>query len=159
MYGLGSGKVFTHNQGLSCAFRQWKAQSHCRFLHGYALQVTLEFVEFGGLSEENWVVDFGGLQEVKDWLASQFDHKVIVAQDDPAIDEFRRLNELGIIQLVILQIVGCEAFSLHIRNYVKGWLGRHGLSDRVRLDCVKVQEHESNYAFWRHTDDEEDKDE
>ena len=34
-----STKTFGHNLGLSCAFRQWKADSHCHFIHVYAVAV------------------------------------------------------------------------------------------------------------------------
>ena len=32
-----SSKTYGHEIGLSAAFRQWRAQSHCRLIHGYAL--------------------------------------------------------------------------------------------------------------------------
>lgn len=38
-----STKLYGHEIGLSAAFRQWRAESHCRFLHGYALAVRFEF--------------------------------------------------------------------------------------------------------------------
>ena len=38
-----SGKTYGHNTGHSCAFRQWRADSHCNLIHGYALQFELEF--------------------------------------------------------------------------------------------------------------------
>ena len=52
-----SSKKYGHERGLSAAFRQWRAVSHCRFMHGYSLE--FEFV-FGThqLDENNWVVDF-----------------------------------------------------------------------------------------------------
>ena len=30
-------KTYGHDLGLSVAFRQWRADSHCRYLHGYAI--------------------------------------------------------------------------------------------------------------------------
>ena len=54
-----SGKTYTHATGHSCAFRQWRADSHCNLIHGYALQFELQFGS-DGLDEKNWVVDFGG---------------------------------------------------------------------------------------------------
>jgi 6-pyruvoyltetrahydropterin/6-carboxytetrahydropterin synthase len=39
-----STKTYDHNEGLSCAFRQWRAKdSHCRWIHGYALAVKFTF--------------------------------------------------------------------------------------------------------------------
>ena len=42
-----SSKKYGHERGLSAAFRQWRAVSHCRFMHGYSLE--FEFV-FGVLA-------------------------------------------------------------------------------------------------------------
>ena len=82
-----SGKTYTHATGHSCAFRQWRADSHCNLIHGYALQ--FEFT-FGGseLDERNWIVDFGGLKPLKEWLKHMFDHTYLVAEDDPELDTF-----------------------------------------------------------------------
>ena len=45
---------------------------------------------FGGaeLDERNWIVDFGGLKPLKNWLAEMFDHTYLVSQDDPELETF-----------------------------------------------------------------------
>ena len=48
----------------SCAFRQPKADSHCRFLHGYRLTAKFWF-RASQLDKNNWVVDFGSLGYLK----------------------------------------------------------------------------------------------
>lgn len=53
-------KKYGHERGLSAAFRQWRADSHCKFLHGYSLEFEFEFGAHE-LDERNWVVDFGGI--------------------------------------------------------------------------------------------------
>ena len=57
----------------SCAFRQPKAVSHCRFIHGYRLKAKFWF-ESDKLDSNNWVVDFGSLKPLKKKLENQFDH-------------------------------------------------------------------------------------
>ncbi len=43
-----STKMYDHNEGLSCCFRQWRAtDSHCRLIHGYALAFKFVFATFG----------------------------------------------------------------------------------------------------------------
>ena len=41
------------------AYRQWRADSHCNLIHGYALSFHFEF-ESEELDARNWVMDFGG---------------------------------------------------------------------------------------------------
>lgn len=146
MRGLhGSTKTYGHEIGLSCCFRQHKATSHCRFLHGYALRVKLEFT--GDLDETNWVVDFGSLKPVKKWLEDTFDHKLLVAADDPHIEELSSLEDFALAQLRVLPAVGCEAFAAHIGEWVAEWVFLE-YGERVRLTWVEVAEHGANSAFY-----------
>ena len=68
-----STKTYDHNEGLSCAFRQWRADSHCNLIHGYALGFEITF-EAEELDDRNWVIDFGDLGVLKKWLKEMFDH-------------------------------------------------------------------------------------
>lgn len=146
----GSTKTYTHAQGLSCCFRQWKAESHCNKLHGYALQVELEF-EAVELDHRNWVVDFGGLKEIKNILELTFDHKTLVDMQDPEYQTFLMLADKKIIDIIPVPGVGCEAFSRMIWDMVHHWVMRAVNKDgeRVRLMKVEVREHAGNSAYVR----------
>ena len=54
----------------SCAFRQPQAESHCKFIHGYRLKAKFWFTA-DKLDKNHWVVDFGGLKELKKLLENQ----------------------------------------------------------------------------------------
>lgn len=140
-----STKTFTHSVGLSSCFRQWRAQSHCHFLHGYALQIKFEF-NTTELDERNWVVDFGGLKNLKGWLEDTFDHKCLVASDDPKIAIFREMHIAGIIDMVEVPATGCEKFAEMIFEYTEQWLKDAGFGPRCTLESVEVSEHPSNSA-------------
>ena len=76
----------------SCAFRQPQATSHCRFIHGYRLVGKFWFGA-NELDENNWVVDFGGLKDLKKKLEQHFDHTTVIADNDPALDSFKKLHK------------------------------------------------------------------
>lgn len=141
-----STKHYGHELGLSACFRQWRAESHCRLLHGYALAFTFVF-EADKLDVNNWVVDFGSLKPVKEFLANTFDHKLIVAEDDPRKDELSELAGLGLADVLVLPSTGCEAFAEHVANKVKRWLFTQQ-GNRVRLVSVECREHGANSALW-----------
>lgn len=141
-----STKTFTPEVGLSCAFRQWRAHSHCRFLHGYALGIKLEFCATE-LDHCGWVVDFGGLKGFKQVLETIFDHKTLVAKDDPQLGQFQEMARLGIIDLQVVPATGCEAFARLIYDLAEGWLHDAGFSPRVWLASVEVSEHGANSAI------------
>ena len=105
-----SGKTYAHSTGHSCAFRQWRADSHCNLIHGYALQFELQFGS-SNLDEKNWVVDFGGLKELKEWLKHMFDHTYLVAKDDPEMDTVLLLADRNLIDMRLVDAVGCERFA------------------------------------------------
>lgn len=139
-----SGKTYTHATGHSCAFRQWRADSHCNLIHGYALQ--FEFT-FGGdsLDERNWIVDFGGLKPLKEWLAHTFDHTYLLASDDPEFDTFQMLADKGLIDLRIVGGTGCERFAEMAFDEADRIV--NDLTEgRCWVQKVTVREHEANSA-------------
>lgn len=142
-----STKTYNHSVGLSCAFRQWRAESHCRFIHGYAIKVHFEF-STTELDHRNWAVDFGSLKPLKGWLEDMFDHKTLVASDDPKISIFREMEIAGLIQLRIVPSAGCEAMARIIYEYAEQWLKDAGYG-HVVLEEVTVAEHDGNAAKYR----------
>lgn len=142
-----STKTYGHELGLSAAFRQWRAQSHCRFIHGYALSIKFTFGATE-LDERNWVVDFGGLKSLKGLLEDQFDHKLLVAEDDPQLVELMRLENGGLAQVRVVPATGCEAFAKLICEVTETWLSDAGFAPRCRLISVEVREHGANSAVY-----------
>lgn len=140
-----STKTYGHEQGLSCVFRQYRAKSHCQKLHGYAISVSLKFGA-EKLDDRNWVVDFGGLKPVKAWLQSMFDHKVIVAEDDPMLDDIGMLAGLGVADVVTVPATGCEAFAALIFQWVTEWMRHEPSMRHAFLTEVTVAEHAGNSA-------------
>lgn len=143
-----STKKYGHEVGLSCAFRQWKAPSHCHFLHGYALAFKFTF-EADELDYRNWVVDFGGLKSLKKKLEDFFDHKTVVAQDDPLLPMFEELEKAGGCDLVIAPAVGIEKFAEMAYILAAETLRDEGFAPRCRVLEVEVSEHGANSAIFR----------
>lgn len=138
-----STKRFT---GFPCTHRQWKAESHCRFVHGYSREFYFEFAA-SELTQEGWVVDFGGLKELKNWLDEVFDHTFLVAQDDPELESFKELDKKGVIQLRVLPNPGMEGTALYV--YEQGTKILEKLyGKRAWITKVEVRENEKNSAFY-----------
>lgn len=142
-----STKTYGHEIGLSACFRQWRAESHCRLLHGYALAVRFEF-EADELDVRNWVVDFGSLKSLKGWLEGTFDHTLLVAEDDPHRPALEHLQALGLARVVVVPATGCERFAELIYECAEQWLIDNGYSPRCRLVSVEVKEHGANSAIY-----------
>lgn len=162
-------KTYGHELGLSACFRQHRAISHCRFLHGYAMGFKFVF-EADTLDGNNWVIDFGSLKPLKQWLVDTFDHKLLVAKDDPAM---HHLNLLGsnvdwdgkgdrpgkLADVLVVNHVGCEAFAAMafdaalrlIPGLARPLHRAHNMppSGVVRLVEVECREHAGNAASYR----------
>ena len=137
-------KTYGNEKGLSTAFRQWRADSHCNLIHGYSLGFRLTF-EAETLDDKNWTYDFGNLGFVKEFLEDNFDHIWMVADDDPSIVDIFALD--GIAEIRTLPVVGCEAFAEYVYSYVS-----HEIKDktngRVSLVSVECFEHGANSALF-----------
>ena len=142
-----STKTYGPESGFSAVFRQWKADSHCNQLHGYAL--AFRFVFEADLDNRNWVVDLGGLNGLKNKLALTFDHKLVVAKDDPKLAEIMTLSEQGIADVVLLDAVGCEKFAELAAEFAQVQLELLGIENRVKVVEVECFEHGANSAIYR----------
>jgi len=142
-----STKKFGHNLGFSCAFRQWRADSHCRLIHGYSLAFTFVFAA-ETLDHRGWVVDFGSLKSLKGIIEQTFDHTTVVAEDDPELDTFKLMSDRKLIQLRVLPSVGCESFAEYMYQVGNIWLRDNGYAPRVAIHRVEVAEHEANSAIY-----------
>lgn len=137
----------TYNQSFPVAYRQWRADSHCNVLHGYALSVHLEFGALD-LDARNWVVDYGGLRPLKDLLEGWFDHTLLVAQDDPDRAALLQLGSKGLAKITEVERTGCEGLADFVFNYINScWLRDYGYADRVLCTCVQVRETDANMAM------------
>ena len=139
-----SSKKYGHERGFSAAFRQWKADSHCKYIHGYSLEFEFEFGA-NELDEKNWVVDFGGLKELESWLRDNFDHKTLVASNDPELSRFHELSDGGIIDMIIVESTGAEMFAKMAMEYSSGLISNK-YGGRCWVESVTVREHGSNSA-------------
>ena len=149
-----------YHDAFPCAYRQYKADSHCNVIHGYAFSMKF-FFGSNELDARNWVADYGGLRELKGVLEGQFDHTLLVAADDPEIEWYVEAQNRGIANITILPRLGCEGLADMLYKYVNGVYipDQWGQAEADRLWCyrVEVRETRANMAFREgHRSDNED---
>ena len=132
------------------AYRQWRADSHCNVIHGYSFSVKFYFGT-NDLDVRNWAADYGGLRELKQLLDYQFDHTLLVAEDEPEMDLYKELQKRGLARLTVLPNLGCEAIADQLYKYVNGIFipDAWGPGEAERLWCfrVEVRETQTNMAY------------
>ena len=141
----------------SCAFRQPNAafnrinagsnSKRCSYVHGYLLKAKFWF-ECVNLDDKNWVVDFGGLKELKDILEKQFDHTLCIDAEDPLLEDFKELHEKGGCDLRIMEGgVGIEKTAEWCFKTADKYI-RNNTHNRCWVSKVEVWEHEKNSAIY-----------
>ena len=143
--------------GFSCCFRQWKAETtHCKYLHGYGVSFRVTFD--GMLDHRNWVWDFGGMKRAKtkidgmspkEWMDYMFDHTIIVAEDDPHLEGFKNMNDIGVAQVRVVPATGAEKFAEFIFKKLNTFV-RTETKERVHVKRVEFMEHNKNTAIYEH---------
>jgi 6-pyruvoyltetrahydropterin/6-carboxytetrahydropterin synthase len=98
------------------------------------------------LDSRNWVVDFGCFKSngFKQFMNFWFDHTTIIAADDPHRAQFDQLEKKGLIQLRILEHVGCEKFA----EFVFNALVEQFKDTAIKVVSVECFEHQSNSAIY-----------
>lgn len=148
-------KTYGHELGLSATFRQPQATSHCRFIHGYALGFKFVF-EAKQLDKNGWVKDFGSLKQLKARLCANFDHKTLMADDDPMLELFRAMDNpelppyLGtkVMDLVVVPKVGCESFARMVWGWANELITPEERARGVKLVEAECREHAGNSASY-----------
>jgi 6-pyruvoyltetrahydropterin/6-carboxytetrahydropterin synthase len=151
-----STKVF---KNYSVALRQWRAaHSHCQLLHGYALEFKVYFEAIDtsnneGLDEMNWIVDYGGFKDsptgngLKKWMNEMFDHTLLIEKDDPQLETFKYLDEMGLAKLVVLDKMGAESCAKLVYEHFNKRLSLTS-GGRCKVSKVECWENETNSSIY-----------
>ena len=130
---------------ITTGHRQWRDKGHCSYVHGYGRYVRLTF-EATELDERGWVMDFGDLRGVKNWIEDEWDHRTLIAIDDPVIPELKALEKVGGINLNILPegyLPGIEE-SCRYLYYKLNPIIQRKTNNRVEITRVEIWETEKN---------------
>lgn len=136
---------------ISTGHRQWRDEGHCRWAHGYGRYVKFTFA-CTTLDDKMWCMDFGDLKWVKKWLEDQWDHRMLIASDDPLLDTWKQLHEADGINLNIMDVTkghgpGIEASCKFVFDNINPKI-KEMTDGRVWIDMVEIYEHEFNSAFY-----------
>ena len=135
---------------ISVGHRQWRDDGHCAWVHGYGRYIQFTFE--GELDHRQWVMDFGDLKDVKQWLEKQWDHRVMIASDDPQLDKLKEMHDLNIMNINVMDVEkgwgpGIEASCKFVYDHVMPLIHAK-TGGRVRLVKVEIWEHERNSAIY-----------
>ena len=77
-----------------------------------------------------------------------FDHTTLVAEDDPFLEDFKKMDIEGIIQMRIIPATGAERFAEYIFNKLNHFVETE-TEGRVKVSQVEFMEHSKNTAIYK----------
>ena len=143
----------------SVAIRQWKAQhSHCQLLHGYALKFKVWFASNEPdvdkqLDDMNWIVDYGGFKDkpvgngLKSWMHHMWDHTLLIQKDDPFVDVFEQMGQMGLAKVHLLDKMGAESNAKLVFDHFNDVVSKTG-AGRCKVIKVECFENDKNSSIY-----------
>lgn len=124
--------------------RQPSHKGHCRYVHGHNYDFVIEF-GCTHLDENGFIVDFGDIGYVKDWLNYWFDHTLFITNKDPEVQVFLDMGDKGLAQLRVVDSSSAEGLA---DMTFKGLdeLVRFNTNSRAWVSKVTVFEDKKNSA-------------
>lgn len=127
----------------------------CRNLHGHSPRVELE-IEVSDTDEKGFVIDFGELKFIKEWIDEKWDHSCIIAQDDKELEEV--IDTLGSKKYILRPIYNRADMQttsenlagdlyLNIKDRIKSILREKNLE--LLQIVIKYYETQDNFATFK----------
>lgn len=126
------------------AHRQPKHDGHCALIHGHNWDFEFVFTATE-LDKCGFVYDFGKLGWLKDWLEEQFDHTLVLNEDDEILEEeeYSWLEEYA--RINVIPDCSSEGLARYVWTQVNKMLDELE-GDRVSCASVTVHEDRKNSA-------------
>ena len=124
------------------AHRQWRHPGHCSRIHGHNWAVKLTFA-CSEHDENGFVLDFGSLAYIKEWIDDHLDHACVLGRDDPLLDEIQELADKGLFRLHLIENASCEGVASHLMEIFDKMI-RENTDGRAWIKEIELQEDSRN---------------
>lgn len=129
------------------AHRQHRHDGLCRLVHGHNWSLTLTF---GCLQpdENGFVVDFGKLKFLKDWITKHLDHACVFNRDDPLREALTAVGGAEVWKTYVVESCSCEGLARHLFELFDAMV-RGDTNGRAFLVAIEVEEDSKNSGAYR----------
>lgn len=130
------------------AHRQPRHSGHCSLIHGHNWAIHLKFA-CRETDDNGFVIDFGGLGFVRDWLYERLDHACLFEEGDPMRDVLVTAAP-DLWKPYTVPNASAEGIARHLYEALNKLVQEHTMG-RVWLVEVTVEEDARNAATYRVT--------
>lgn len=128
------------------AHRQHRHDGRCALVHGHNWSITLTF----GCHEPDqngFVVDFGRLKFLRDWMDEHLDHACVFNRDDPMRERLTAVGGDAIWKPYVVDSCSCEGLARHLFDVFDPMV-QHTTAGRAFLLGVELTEDAKNSAAY-----------
>ena len=126
------------------AHRQPLHDGHCQYVHGHNWAIKFTFLA-KERDENGFVIDFGKLHFIKDWIDQKLDHALLICKSDPYVEHFKA-NASILWKLHLVDDASCEGLCHYIHEQFKRAV-TFETNGRVVIKSVEIFEDDKNSAL------------
>ena len=132
--------------------RQPFHEGRCSRLHGHSWSITLTF-EASRLDDNGFVIDFGDLHFIEDWIDGHLDHGTVLCEQDPRKDELQALEATGLLKITWVESASCEGIAKFLFETFNPMVSERA-NGRVSLQSIHLEEDSKNSATYQPASEE-----
>ena len=122
----------------------------CSRLHGHSWAITLNF-EARELDKNGFVIDFGDLHFIEDWIDENLDHGILLCTNDPQRAALLDLEKKGLMRINWVDSASCEGIARFLFETFQP-LVRKKTKGRAWIRSLQLQEDSKNSAYYQPPD-------
>ena len=126
--------------------RQPLHKGRCSRLHGHSWAITLTF-EAKKLDDNGFVIDFGDLHFLNDWIDENLDHSTALKENDPMLKECEKLEKQGLLKILRVKCASCEGIAQFLYHTFQPMIEQK-TNGRVRIKTLHLEEDSKNSATY-----------
>jgi len=100
------------------------------------------------LDENGFVIDFGDLHFIEDWIDQHLDHATAVWENDPKLNELQALEADGLIKLVLVPSASCEGIAQFLYHTFQPMVAEK-TKGRAHIRSIHLEEDTKNSATYQ----------
>jgi 6-pyruvoyltetrahydropterin/6-carboxytetrahydropterin synthase len=128
------------------AHRQHLHDGHCAYIHGHNWSITITF-GCHKPDKNGFVIDFGRLKFLDNWIDEHLDHACVFSEDDPMRHELVSVGGQAVWKSYVVKNCSCEGIAEHLFGIFNSRVQEES-AGRVFLIAVEVVEDSKNSATY-----------
>ncbi len=128
------------------AHRQHRHAGHCSLIHGHNWTITLTF-GCNKIDENGFVIDFGQLKYIKNWIDENLDHACVFNKDDPELNHLLG-NAKNLFKSYLVENCSSEGLAQHLYP-IFDTMVRQKTEERAYVIEIEIEEDSKNSAAYR----------